>query len=327
MLKKDAERFVLEMERRAALGALYQAPAETFEGFLVGWLERYGQRVRASTALRVRKVLRHLLVFGPLTLDAIRPADVEDHVAAIARRAPRQAELALLILKQVLANAKERGHTVDEAIFRLKAPRHEPREMRFLTWAEVEGLAAATVEPYEPRSARRSHGPSTGRAVRVARPERRPRWGDPERRVRRLRRRARLAQDQGCTAQGRPLREGSGACAAPAVRAVAQPARPRLPFAGRADSQRRQLPPPDLRAGCAPQRARPGALPRPPPHLRRAHGGRGAHPKYLQAQMGHSSIRVTLDLYGHLYPDANRSVLAELDRLVEREPPDASITL
>lgn len=53
----------------------------------------------------------------------------------------------------------------------------------------------------------------------------------------------------------------------------------------------------------------------------------GAHPKYLQAQMGHSSIRVTLDLYGHLYPDANRSVLAELDRLVERETPDASITL
>jgi len=52
-----------------------------------------------------------------------------------------------------------------------------------------------------------------------------------------------------------------------------------------------------------------------------------AHPKYLQAQMGHSSIRVTLDLYGHLYADANRSVLAELDRLVEREPPDASITL
>ncbi len=43
----------------------------------------------------------------------------------------------------------------------------------------------------------------------------------------------------------------------------------------------------------------------------------GAHPKYLQAQMGHSSIRVSLDLYGHLFPDANRSVLAELDRLVE----------
>ena len=39
----------------------------------------------------------------------------------------------------------------------------------------------------------------------------------------------------------------------------------------------------------------------------------GAHPKYLQAQMGHSSIRVTLDLYGHLFPDANRGVLDALD--------------
>lgn len=33
-----------------------------------------------------------------------------------------------------------------------------------------------------------------------------------------------------------------------------------------------------------------------------------ASPEYLQAQMGHSSIRVTLDLYGHLFPDANRGV-------------------
>jgi hypothetical protein len=31
--------------------------------------------------------------------------------------------------------------------------------------------------------------------------------------------------------------------------------------------------------------------------------------------MGHSSIRVTLDLYGHLYPDANRTVLSTLDEL------------
>ena len=35
----------------------------------------------------------------------------------------------------------------------------------------------------------------------------------------------------------------------------------------------------------------------------------GAHAKYLQAQMGHSSIQVTLDKYGHLFPDANRGVL------------------
>ena len=47
----------------------------------------------------------------------------------------------------------------------------------------------------------------------------------------------------------------------------------------------------------------------------------GAHPKYLQAQMGHSSIRVTLDLYGHLFPDANRGVLDALDHLTAPSTP------
>jgi hypothetical protein len=47
----------------------------------------------------------------------------------------------------------------------------------------------------------------------------------------------------------------------------------------------------------------------------------GAHPKYLQAQMGHSSIRVTLDLYGHLFPDANRGVLHALDALTAPSTP------
>jgi integrase len=44
----------------------------------------------------------------------------------------------------------------------------------------------------------------------------------------------------------------------------------------------------------------------------------GAHAKYLQAQMGHSTITTTLDTYGHLFPDANRGVLDALDELVGR---------
>ncbi|MGH2659347.1 MAG: tyrosine-type recombinase/integrase, partial [Actinomycetota bacterium] len=38
---------------------------------------------------------------------------------------------------------------------------------------------------------------------------------------------------------------------------------------------------------------------------------RGAHPKAIQAHLGHSSIQVTLDIYGHLFPD-------EMDRLAEQ---------
>ncbi len=43
----------------------------------------------------------------------------------------------------------------------------------------------------------------------------------------------------------------------------------------------------------------------------------GAHPKLLQAQLGHTSINVTLNTYGHLFPDAFTDVGPALDRLVE----------
>jgi hypothetical protein len=42
----------------------------------------------------------------------------------------------------------------------------------------------------------------------------------------------------------------------------------------------------------------------------------GAHARYVQTQMGHSSSQVTVDEYGHLIPDANREVPAALDGLV-----------
>lgn len=328
LLKKDAERYVHELQRKATLGPLYEAPPESFADFLIGWLERYSQRVRISTVARVREVLPHLAVFGPLALDAIRPAEVEDHIAALGRRAPRQAELALRVLKQVLANAKERGHSVDEAIFRLKAPRHEPREMRFLTWLEVEDLAAATVEPY-------------GNLVQLAA-------------LTGLRQGELFAlRDRSVDLHAMTLSVEHGVYAGELVSLKTRASRRRVDLSAKAAALvRRQLfartpnrlalvfhspggqilnddnfrhrifAPAVRRSGLGPVRFH---------DLRHTYAAlmvaAGAHPKYLQAQMGHSSIRVTLDLYGHLYPDANRSVLVELDHLVEQEPPDASITL
>jgi integrase len=43
----------------------------------------------------------------------------------------------------------------------------------------------------------------------------------------------------------------------------------------------------------------------------------GAHPKLLQAQLGHTSTNVRLNTYGHLFPDAFADVGPALDRLVE----------
>jgi integrase len=42
----------------------------------------------------------------------------------------------------------------------------------------------------------------------------------------------------------------------------------------------------------------------------------GAHPKLLQAQLGHTSINVTLNTYGHLLPDAFADLGDSLDAVV-----------
>lgn len=34
----------------------------------------------------------------------------------------------------------------------------------------------------------------------------------------------------------------------------------------------------------------------------------GAHPKAIQVRMGHSSISVTLDRYGHLFPELDEAI-------------------
>ena len=47
----------------------------------------------------------------------------------------------------------------------------------------------------------------------------------------------------------------------------------------------------------------------------------GAHPKYIQAQLGHASIQTTLDRYGHLMPDLHEAEAKKLDRLVFGPPP------
>lgn len=41
----------------------------------------------------------------------------------------------------------------------------------------------------------------------------------------------------------------------------------------------------------------------------------GAHPKAIQERLGHSSITVTLDRYGHLFPKLDELLTGRLDDL------------
>jgi integrase len=329
--KRDAELLRDEINRRVALGALYPSSPQTFGEFTEAWLERYSQRVRPATLAICRDSLKHLSVFDGWQLETIRAADVEDHVFAVARRAPRAAELMLDTLKMILRTARERGQIVDETIFRVRPPRRERAEMRFLDWPEVEQLGSETVEPY-------------GNLVRFA-----CLTGLRQGELFALRTRAldlehrRLLVEAGArdgqlvpakTNAGRRQvsLSGEAACIVREQLLARVPNELGLVFptpggaVWRKDNfMARVFRPAVRRARLAPLRFH---------DLRHTYAAlmvaAGAHPKLLQAQLGHTSINVTLNTYGHLFPDAFADVGPALDRLVEaarREADGADIGL
>jgi integrase len=44
----------------------------------------------------------------------------------------------------------------------------------------------------------------------------------------------------------------------------------------------------------------------------------GADPKLIQTQLGHASIAITYDVYGHLFPDRLDELAYKLDELIQR---------
>ncbi|MEN6440579.1 MAG: site-specific integrase, partial [Syntrophobacter sp.] len=46
----------------------------------------------------------------------------------------------------------------------------------------------------------------------------------------------------------------------------------------------------------------------------------GASPVYVKEQLGHTSIQMTVDIYGHLIPSANRQAVNRLDSSVAPSP-------
>lgn len=315
--RRDAQAFKEDIERRMRLGGIYEAAPQTLGAFLPGWLDRYQQRVRPSTYRRCLEVLPHLQPFEPLRIETISAAEIEDHVLHLAKRAPRQAELALRYAKQVLRNAKERGQIVDETIFRLKPPRREQAEMRFLSWPEVEELAANTVEPYNNvilfaalTGLRQGELFALSDAVI-----------DTERRLIQV---SVSAQDGEIESlKTRASRRSVHLCA------EALSIHRRQLMARRANHLGLVFPAPQggvlrrptfLARVFRPAVERSGQQPLRFHDLRHTYAAlmirAGAHPKLLQAQMGHRSVSTTLDLYGHLYPDSYDEIGRALDTLV-----------
>jgi integrase len=49
----------------------------------------------------------------------------------------------------------------------------------------------------------------------------------------------------------------------------------------------------------------------------------GESPVYVKEQLGHSSIQMTVDIYGHLIPSSNRQAVNALDEHAPKRTPSA----
>jgi integrase len=47
----------------------------------------------------------------------------------------------------------------------------------------------------------------------------------------------------------------------------------------------------------------------------------GESPVYVKEQLGHSSINMTVDIYGHLMPSSNRQAVNQLDDIAPKPHP------
>lgn len=139
--REDANRYALELGRRRLLGELYVAPTETFGYELDGLLDRKRARKnKASTMQTLDEVKLYLKPLRDRKLTELRRAEVEDLLAAVAKRAPRRAQMATALVKQVIRAARGRGQRVDEAILEIEPPKADGRAPVYLTVKELTAL-------------------------------------------------------------------------------------------------------------------------------------------------------------------------------------------
>ena len=290
---------------------------------LEDWADRWVRttvHLKPKTQAGYESLLRsHVLpAFGRTPLGRIHQVDVREWVSRLSQSglSPSRTRQAYQVLSALLKAAVESGLLARTPCVGVKLPRLTRREMRFLTADQVAELARVVGAPYDTLIYTLAYGGlrwGEAAALRrgrcqlirsrleivesLAEVDGRLYFGPTKTYQRRVVALPAFLRDmlaahltgvgregeslvfQG--PQGGPLRHSNfrGRVWLPAVEAAGLPKGLRIH---------------DLRHTCAALLV-----------------AQGAHPKAIQAHLGHSSIQVTLDLYGHLFPD-------EMDRLAER---------
>jgi len=320
--KGDAERWLAEIEVEKSRG-MWIDPAlsrQRFGDYATSWLA--GQvHLAPTTRLKVRGHLRNHLIpeFGTMRLSAIQPRDVRSWIAEASRQgvAPNTIRAIASTLGRIVKTAVRDGLIGRSPCDGVEMPRAGVApEMRFLTAAEVVRLAEAIDRRYRAAIYLAAYSGLRWGELAALRPER-------------------LDLDRGFVEVRESLADVSGQLLTQPpksgrARSVSMPgfvcdvlkahaaefADARHVFTSpsggplrRSNWYRRQFKPAVSAAGLDP-RFRFHDLRHTCAALAIA---QGAHPKAVQERLGHSTVRLTLDCYGHLLPGLDERLCDDLE--------------
>ena len=322
----DADRWLRQELARADRGDWVDPSAGTVsvEDWAVRWDETR-LHVRESTRERDETNLRSLVLpwFGSRQLRGVEPADVQSWVSRLNRDgyAPATIQLAYGLLSMLFASAVEAGLIAKSPCRGVKLPKRVRREMRFLSMDELHELADA-IDPRF-RLLVLSAGLTGARFGELAA----LRVGDLNLLQRRLTITRSMSEVRGEIRETEPKTPAARrTIALPkslvdhyARHLAAQPhgstdrvfTAPRGgPLRRRSFRQRFWMPAVEASVG-EPCRFH---------DLRHTHAALliavNTHPKLVQSRLGHSSIKTTLDVYGHLYEPLDEVAADRLEELV-----------
>lgn len=336
--KSDAERFLVSVETDKLRGDWVdpRLAKTSFEEWTGRWwgatshLKTY-TRDGYESLLRVHVFPRS----AQSSLGSIQAVDIREWLADLDRSGLSVSRIrqAYFLLAQILRSAVESGYLAKNPCVGVKLPRMQVPEMRFVTAEQVEALVSAIREPYGVLVNTLAYaGLRWGEAVALRRG-----------RCELLRSRLHVVESLSETSEG--LLFGATKTYQRRTVVVAgflrdQLAEHLVTSVGAADDALVFTSPSGepLRRGNFSRRVWKPALETASLDLR-PHDLRhtcaalliaeGAHPKAVQAQLGHSSIQVTMDRYGHLFPSAAEELAGRLDAAYRRtqtpEPPGVSI--